>query len=749
MSTPLQIYRTEAIPDELLKNFFMILYNIANNPNESKFKKLRLGNVTIKALWDNPTIKAILLQFGEEMDGHIIINKNLKDIPKLMDEMIKRQGLLYQKVKDLPSQKLKQDIKERIWSTSAKYKQQLARSAVAGGDGGGLVLPADAGGDPQQDLSDLVVTRGSSLPQYSMEPKNPRIYIQAGANLIEFRTLLDSGNEGPIMITREFFDTIRQYFPVYQIELHDKIKSLVSRIYRLLGAAMPPNPTLKQVYEFFRTNEPRIQNILHIPGLIQFGMKDLYILIGCQYISGVTGNVTEPMTESVFLEFVVNDRHIIKQCFISDSDLSIDVLFNTDFFRELKKLGINISYDTANIDTAIRFQQNEKLFDKLLLQRQLTSKMTPAPAKELKSYQKRLGQLAMRLRLDDALLKTMPNPKASQQLKSGYYIDPYHTIVTYQLLSSSSGITLPLKTIFDMGNSAPTLITRKALEKLNWGGVGLPPPLTLSQNPNPLQKQIYQKTASLLGQSPHPNPTYSLMNDFFDHYRDSLIGKIGSQNFKRAKNLCGLDIGTVGVSGHVRKEEVPQLVDLQYSIQGVPGTFSLKAKIIEEGDSGFEVLINLATIQELSKQNIHLTFDKYSRDLSQIKTKKRDKISEAFFKLIDSIVNFAQSPTPDTIHAIQKFAESLSKIKEHKTQREKKLLQILSTARRAQGGDAVPTQQQKHIQQLIALGIPRQEAKQALQAAGGDLELTSAILLSKGYAVGGGGGMEQTKDGRF
>lgn len=45
------------------------------------------------------------------------------------------------------------------------------------------------------------------------------------------------------------------------------------------------------------------------------------------------------------------------------------------------------------------------------------------------------------------------------------------------------------------------------------------------------------------------------------------------------------------------------------------------------------------------------------------------------------------------------------------------------------GGGAAPSQQQRKIQQLMGLGVTRQVAKQALQAAGGDVNMAGAILL--------------------
>lgn len=516
------------------------------------------------------------------------------------------------------------------------------------------------------------IVRQTSLPQQIIDPYASLIDLQIGTRRIRFKSIIDSGNEGPICMSRHFYEkTIRQLIHgLERIPIVSDVHPLLASIYEKLGYPFSERKDLHSVYEFLKAHETRLQSLLTTRDF-RFPIKEFYNIIGCRFITGVNGSLDAPLTEKLRLIFLIRDKQIEMDVYIlpqNPNPPSYDILFNVEFMHKMKEKKILPSYlPMFNIEF---FEELDSLKKNLQIELLKSSILFKNSTKvQIIRHQLQISHLETQLKEIRNTIQELSSITINyESAKSMIFIDPYKTRVFYKI----GRIEKTLETIFDTGNEADTIISFNAAVRLMWDGTGVPPSsLSFDNNALPSEIKMFNFIMENINEPMITTlpVTYPMIHQHLEMHKEKIIQLFHEDGIKWISSLCGIRSLT-GVEGNIELI-VPHYVNLELKIPHVVDSLPIRA-MVKDLPGSTEILINLHSIRELAKRNIHLSFDHTSRQYKTIYqgfiNRKRTKNIRLLEKIIDGTltrrdIHELHQDIPPDISNLQKILQKPSKLR--------------------------------------------------------------------------------------
>lgn len=518
-----------------------------------------------------------------------------------------------------------------------------------------------------------VILRQTSLPQQIIDPYGSIIDIIIGPNKIKCKSIIDSGNEGPVCMSREFYDKIVSLFVnhLVPIPIDPEVIPVLQRIFQRIGIIYRHEYNLHETYMILKQHESDIKSLLRTREFY-FPIQKFYEIIGCKFITGVNGSLDEPLTEKINLKFSVNHKEIDIDVFILPNgrkSSSFDILFNVEFMHKMKEKKILPSYlPMYNMEF---FEAIESIKNKVRIEMLKSDILVSKKGqnRQILNHQFQINKLNSQLiEISDTLQQMSSLLVDDENAKSMIFIDPYKIKVLYKINSREK----ILETIFDTGNQADNIITLAAVQSLIWDGTGLPPSrFPFDNNALPSEIQNFNFILENIQEPPIRDLpiTYQMIYHHLESHREKIQNLFDNQEekIKLVYTLCGLKY-VVGVED-VTELIIPNYVNLELKIPHIIDSLPIRA-LVKDLPGSTEVLINIDTIRELVRQNIHLSFDTTSRRLNSLYAryfqKKRSKNINLLMKIIDQTVTRydiqeLEQESPSQIHQLQQILKKPSK----------------------------------------------------------------------------------------
>lgn len=510
---------------------------------------------------------------------------------------------------------------------------------------------------------DRPVFRQTSSPQQIFDPYSSSIKILIGHTQIPYESIIDSGNEGPICMTRKFYKSIIGQYALHSdpIPVPQDVHPLLHKIYSRLGHSFNPRNNLYETYKFLNEHKTDIKSFFRPI----YSIEKLYEIIGCKFITGINGSLDSPLSEKIRLKFIINEKEIEMDVYIlpeeSKKKSSFDILFNVEFMHKMKEKKILPTYlPQYNIEFFENLNEIKKKLSIEILQSEiLVSKK--GQSKQILSKRFLIHKLQSQIKEITDILESMSSILVDDEyIQSLTFIDPYKAKIFYKINTYPE---TTLQTIFDTGNSAETIISEDGVYDIIWKNRTGPVPTKLPYDNKALPSEIKMINFILENiDKPLLDPlpiTYQMIYEQLNTHKNDIKILVNNNDeiLKLVYNLCGMKYLS-GIRDDVELI-IPKYVNLELKIPDTIDSLPIRALVQDRLPGNEKVLINIDVIRELAKRHIHLSFDSISRKLNSQYQKYYSR--KRLEKIIDGVFTRFDSPLPSQILELQRILKRPSK----------------------------------------------------------------------------------------